>query len=76
MSEDLVRRVADALLMECVGDFDGLDRERLAKAAIAECWKEVNAMIVHGPLPGNGTDKTAQRNGLVLAANALFVGSP
>lgn len=47
---------------------------RRADAAIAVCWQEINSMIVSGELPGNGTDKAAQRNGLVLAANALAAG--
>ena len=44
----------------------GMERER------KECWNEINGMIVHGELPGNGTDKQAERNGLVLASNAIL----
>jgi hypothetical protein len=36
-----------------------------------KCWEEVSALIQSGPLPGNGCDETAQRNGLILAANHL-----
>jgi hypothetical protein len=39
---------------------------------IEECWQALDAMIVRGELPGNGTDKSAQRNGLILACNKLF----
>lgn len=42
-----------------------------ADAAIRVCWEEINKLIVPGELPGNGCDKSAERNGLVLAANAL-----
>ena len=55
------------------------DREmhvmRVAKlAAEAErqaCWDEINYFIKSGPLPGNGCDESAQRNGLVLATNII-----
>ena len=33
----------------------------------------VNALIKPGALPGNGTDLCAERNGLILATNALAV---
>lgn len=36
-----------------------------------ECWEAVNALIKPGDLGGNGCDKTAERNGLILAANAI-----
>jgi hypothetical protein len=41
-------------------------------AAQCDCWETVNAMIKKGPLQGNGCDDTAQRNGIILAANALY----
>lgn len=28
--------------------------------------------LVRGPLPGNGTDQSAQRNGLVIATNIIL----
>jgi hypothetical protein len=37
-----------------------------------ECWFAINKHIHHGPLPGNGTDKHAQRNGMVLACNLII----
>ncbi len=37
-----------------------------------EDWKAVNALIRPGNLGGNGCDQTAQRNGIILAANTLF----
>lgn len=49
-------------------------RERIADpriAAMHECLAAVNSMIAQGPLPGNGMDKVAERNGLILAANRL-----
>ena len=36
------------------------------------CWNEINEQIVHGPLPGTGCDKSAERNGLILATNILL----
>ena len=36
-----------------------------------DCWDKVNALIVRGPLQGNGWDKTAERNGLIIAANTI-----
>ncbi len=36
-----------------------------------KCWDAINAAIDQGQLPGNGTDKTAERNGLVLATNII-----
>lgn len=36
------------------------------------CWDEVNSAIKTGPLPGNGCDETAQRNGLVMASNIIM----
>ncbi len=41
------------------------------EAIIKECWDTIDALIVSGHLPGNGCDKTAERNGLIFAANAL-----
>ena len=36
-----------------------------------DCFEAVNAMIKTGDLGGNGLDKNAERNGLILAANAI-----
>ena len=38
---------------------------------IQACWNAINERIVRGRLPGNGTDKTAERNGLIFATNIL-----
>lgn len=40
--------------------------------AATHCWKTINSAIVQGPLSGNGLDKNAERNGVVLAANLIF----
>lgn len=48
------------------------DAAAIRRSTIKECWEAVNAMIVHGPLDGNGCDPSAQRNGVILAANKLF----
>ncbi len=38
---------------------------------LADGWTAITAMVKPGPLPGDGSDKTAERNGLILAANVL-----
>lgn len=38
---------------------------------LQEAWEKIDALIVPGELPGNGTDGTAERNGLILASNIL-----
>ncbi len=38
---------------------------------VQDSWKAVNKGIISGNLPGNGIDKTAQRNGMILASNAI-----
>lgn len=74
MSENMIERVARAMqarddsLSTASSDYRWA---QLARAAIDECWREINSLIVPGPLPGNGTDRVAQRNGLILAANVL-----
>lgn len=40
-------------------------------SAIEKCMKRIDGHIVAGELSGDGTDKTAQRNGLILAYNLL-----
>lgn len=39
---------------------------------VCSCWETINALIKPGELQGNGCDQTAQRNGLILAANAIL----
>lgn len=36
-----------------------------------DCLNEVSKLINNGPLEGNGFDETAQRNGIILAYNAI-----
>ena len=38
---------------------------------VRACLDAVNVCITKGPLPGNGCDQTAERNGLILAFNCL-----
>lgn len=42
------------------------------RSAVKNCWKKINSLIVTGELTGNGWDKTAERNGLILATNAVL----
>ena len=39
---------------------------------LLECWDRINSQIKPGQLLGNGSDETAQRNGLILAANMIL----
>jgi hypothetical protein len=50
----------------------GVQSATARRDIVEECWQAIDAMIVRGDLPGNGTDKSAQRNGLILACNKLF----
>lgn len=43
----------------------------IAAPGIDECMDEIAKLIKPGELPGTGWDKTAERNGLVLAYNTL-----
>ena len=36
-----------------------------------KCWDAINQMIKPGDLDGSGWDKNAERNGLILALNAI-----
>ena len=47
-----------------IGDW-GIEHSEYCK------WSEEDRVRKLGPLSGNGCDETAQRNGLVLAANAI-----
>lgn len=44
---------------------------KTALGTINECWEAINEKIQHGTLTGTGADKTAERNGLILAANVI-----
>lgn len=44
----------------------------LSSASAKDCWDVIDRLIVKGQLPGNGTDRTAERNGLILAANEIL----
>jgi hypothetical protein len=69
-------------LIERVGVILGDDgpeaaAREMARAAdrqciIEECRAAIGRHVQFGELPGNGTDKTAERNGLVLAMNILM----
>jgi hypothetical protein len=82
--EDIARELAEKA-NECCCRSDGYEekmrdailfalRETAQAAAAAErekCLAAIDAHIAKGPLPGNGCDETAQRNGMVLAYNIL-----
>lgn len=42
------------------------------RAGLKEVEVKLDSMIVRGDLPGNGCDKSAERNGLILAYNAVW----
>jgi hypothetical protein len=37
-----------------------------------EIYVTLRDSIVHGSLPGNGCDKTAERNGIITCVNAIY----
>ncbi|WP_035238109.1 hypothetical protein [Desulfobacter vibrioformis] len=41
------------------------------RRGLDDAWEAVQEWIIPGELPGDGTDRAAQRNGLVLAADAI-----
>lgn len=53
-----------------------LKRQAAQESQQCNCWFKVNALIKRGPLQGNGWDKTAERNGIILAANAILPSPP
>lgn len=53
-------------------DLQRLSTQLQSETATAQtAWDAVNSLIKEGALPGNGWDKTAERNGLILAANVI-----
>jgi hypothetical protein len=53
----------------------GFPISQLAEArnrALEEVWNELNGYIKQGDIGGNGCDPSAQRNGIVLAANLVL----
>lgn len=45
------------------------------KAERRACWEQINGLIKTGDLGGNGCDRDAERNGIVMAANEIHPGS-
>lgn len=45
--------------------------EAIREEAFKAIYAEIQKHIVHGALVGNGLDKTAERNGLVIASNLV-----
>lgn len=41
------------------------------KSVKTHIYREINKRVVSGRLSGNGFDKTAERNGLILALNTI-----
>lgn len=56
-------------ISEWSGGFMPIPVEKTASAQ--DAWNAIDALIKPGDLGGNGLDKTAERNGLILAANAI-----
>ena len=48
-----------------------MDEEEIRDDERRKIWAEINKWIIPGPMQGNGCDKTAQRNGLILASNLV-----
>lgn len=53
-----------------VVDYNGKSRTDYQKA-LWDCWKEIHGLIKEGELQGNGVDETAERNGIIKAANHI-----
>lgn len=53
--------------LDLIGTISAVQRN-----TIEECLTMIDGLIVRGPLPGNGCDKSAERNGLILAYNTLY----
>lgn len=75
MTDSMVERVARAIAgadkedyMEDCGQYD-----RRAMAAITAIHAEISKLVVTGLLQGNGCDKQAERNGIILACYHLFL---
>ena len=49
-----------------------LDPDEIRRDERKRVWKEISKHIRPGILPGNGRDKQAERNGLILATNIIF----
>ena len=50
---------------------DLLNADEIRRDERKRIWDEINKHIKPGKLQGNGWDDTAQRNGLILAANII-----
>ena len=48
-----------------------MTEEEIRRDERTRCWQAINQWVQLGDLSGNGTDKTAERNGLILAANEI-----
>jgi len=46
--------------------------DEIRKDERRKIWNEINKNIKSGTLAGNGCDDSAQRNGLIMAANIIF----
>lgn len=53
--------------IQCEGELESNIRRNERQ----DCWNEINAQIKQGPLSGDGCDKQAERNGMVMASNIL-----
>lgn len=49
-----------------------LDADEIQRDEYKLIWDKINKYIKTGNLQGNGCDETAERNGLILAANIIF----
>jgi hypothetical protein len=69
---DLILAFRQGQIVGCPPPAPGVARAPSGReAALREAWAAIDRCIVRGELPGNGTDKTAERNGLVLACNIV-----
>jgi butyrate kinase len=61
----------DSVLLPKLEAFAKLAAAKAVAKERKEAWEAVNVLIALGHIGGNGTDLTAQQNGLVIASNVL-----
>ncbi len=73
MALEMVRRWTGKpinVVQDVVNALSRIEQETEARV-LEKVWNEIDAAIKPGILPGNGMDKTAERNGLILATNIV-----
>lgn len=69
-SQKELHQAEEELVQDICGAVTRLE-ESIRQDERRKVWREINERIVRGHLPGNGLDKQAERNGIVIAANTV-----